>query len=1131
MEETPQDSYPEREVFLNDLNKELGSTTSPPLDVLMDQTEKPSNQVSFARRSVNAVVGGIKKVPDVLASSAEYVTQKIDRGPVAKVIDFLEGVPKKYQGKIAEDLKRKIETIKHFYAENSSDEFLRKLAPLSDIMPPEDYQRLMGEANNIIHDEEKYNLKAKVNTAFAPDPFSSRTREQEVANTQPPEELPYPAGYNTPEPPPVYVAPPPFPETQPEPPPLPEVVPPPIVESVSPVEPSPFPQEKTPAYGHSVSEVAKLTSPYERDRFDDPEFIKEKESWKTPDRTVVPKVMPVGEKPVEKVFEVPSSIFSSLENLLKYLDDSPGIKSLIYSLKKGGVTKESATQIIQSSNVLNDEWKNSLIEMLGGVPIESEEEQIPEASPVIEQKEVFSGELPYPDGYVPQTPSFVKIPDAIPVPVEDPAARLKSLNQRVRESNQKNAPYTLSRKSAYERYKYAPEQGPTRKEDLSPEEFKKIESELRDRLDATRGDFVRYEAEYKQELRKKKKIYRRIMEDLGAAEKQLPNMPEKDPEHVQAEDAYLDAQWVLYNFITGRETKPRSSGVVAEGVSGKKIDIGAANQADSEWDILQRKIIEATPVKERSVILSAFAKWNSYPLPARIALSTALLTVGGITLTTLGVSGVLANGALRFGRALAGAQVGLAAGKWFDGIKRKEIEKKRSERLDQHGTDDESVNTRRDKQAFIEKNKEFARGAEEEKKTMQKNQLVKAGIMAAAGGVTTVGLGLGLNAVENISSAPGVKVNPEIETASRSKSSWLEKLIKKDAPVEQAPTPKVPVLAPEKITEAPGSKVYITPVEVDLSSKGFIDTVDQLKKVTAGKPLTPSLENLLSQSPQKIAMDLGLFQPGQVEESAFGLQGEQLAIDSEGNLNLVRDGSGETEVLMDSKGTLKPYAGKMFDADKYATSPMPADTTEVPVAQKVAEVIPETAKSVVEVATEKALPVEIKSLVGQGESVADGVVTESALIETKSIAETFDGKEFASPAPEFERPDDIVKGLYPLKKEYQFGAQYEPQRKAYNMLVRKQLMFLAPETVDAKFAFAYQKGGMIDIFQKGNDITMLLNGEKIGTASLFPDGKIDFQYESKLGKGMLGVKSDYEQAFDFAKGEVEKNKKFFKVSK
>jgi hypothetical protein len=269
-------------------------------------------------------------------------------------------------------------------------------------------------------------------------------------------------------------------------------------------------------------------------------------------------------------------------------------------------------------------------------------------------------------------------------------------------------------------------------------------------------------------------------------------------------------------------------------------------------------------------------------------------------------------------------------------------------------------------------------------------------------------------------------------------------------------------------------------------------------------------------------MDLGLYKPGQVEESAFGYQNEKLSIDINGNLSL--EHTGGNEVLMDSKGTLKPFAGKMFDADKTSTSPLPIDAVEVPVAPKVAEVIPQTPKPVAEAVPEVA-PVEIKSSVSKFDVAADVITPATALVEVKpGVPLEFDQTVIKS--PEYTGPQDMISGKLPLKPEYQFDPQYKPERTTYNIRLEKELMSIPANMFDLRFPIEYN-GGRINVFQKGNDLLILLNGQKIGTG-LMIDGQPGLQYEKSLGTGVFGVKSDFEKAFETAEKAIMKNKMFFK---
>ena len=328
----------------------------------------------------------------------------------------------------------------------------------------------------------------------------------------------------------------------------------------------------------------------------------------------------------------------------------------------------------------------------------------------------------------------------------------------------------------------------------------------------------------------------------------------------------------------------------------------------------------------------------------------------------------------------------------------------------------------------------------------------------------------------------------------------------------------------EKTIEATVQSTHVTPFEVDLSNKGFIDTVDKLKQASAAQSLTLALGKLFDQSPQKIAMDLGLYKPGQVAESAFGFKGEKLAIDAEGNVSLVHN-SGATEVLMESKGTFKPFAGKMFDADNLAKSPEVVDSVPAP---KVAEVIPPAPNGVaetVEKTSQKTSNVEIGPSVLKTELAADTATTTSALLESKSRS-PLDFEQTVVRSPEYKGSVDMISGKLPLKAEYQFDPKWKPERNAYNIQLEKALMSMPHGTFDLRYPIEYN-GGRINVFQKGNDILILLNGKKIGTG-LMVGGEPGLRYERSLGTGIFGVKTDFEKAFEEASEGIMKNKMSFK---
>lgn len=105
-------------------------------------------------------------------------------------------------------------------------------------------------------------------------------------------------------------------------------------------------------------------------------------------------------------------------------------------------------------------------------------------------------------------------------------------------------------------------------------------------------------------------------------------------------------------------------------------------------------------------------------------------------------------------------------------------------------------------------------------------------------------------------------------------------------------------------------------VSQEFSSRGSIDTLDKLKKNIGEIPEGDKYENIKAfleeNNSDQMALKLGLWKPGQEQESALFMKGDSIKIDSDGQL--VVESGGKKIVLMDSDGNIKPYNGKMFDA-------------------------------------------------------------------------------------------------------------------------------------------------------------------------------------------------------------------------
>ncbi len=926
----------------------------------------------------------------------------------------------------------------------------------------------------------------------------------------------------------------------------------------------------------------------------------------------------------ENAFHVPSSLISRIENLADAVERPVPLKTLAYSLKQDGVTKEQAIVLINTCLVIDESIKNELIGLLTsesvspepppvyvappvfpegknsedlarakekwvvpdrtqvnsttatlkpeevpleildtpepppiyednpdvfpvqGSPLKSSQDfekekaswlvpnRTPVPPPIVEQEEIIPEELPYPDGFVAPPPPIVE----------------NTLDQRMSYARAGAQPYEIS-ENTFNQFgqRFDEPIGPIEpapiitpeaqvlplsvedgtidpdKTGSSLEHIEKIDEEvLRETLRVAREVFAKEESEYKQKIRTDKKGYQKIMADLGVPGKQRElSLPTQH--YLEAEKAYRDASRALKNSIAGKNVKEientsRQTGSIIERTNVKRIDVGVMEQEETERRVLKQMVEAGMPVKERGIVTKAFEKWSSYPLAARVALSATLLTLvtGGVGT----VGGTLAAITLRTTRSLVGVGGAMKAATAFDGIRRSKIEEKRKKAFEEYATiGNESEE---------EKDKKIAQYLEAEDNQIKRDRVTRTAIATVVGGITAAGTGMAMNAAYDAVNTGGVKINPDtqvrgkgsIPEGTKPKSSWLDKLVKKDPAGEQIPAPKVAI--PEKIIETPAQSAYVTPVEVDLSNKGFIDTIDKLKQASTAQPLTPALEKLFAQSPQKIAMDLGLFKPTQVAESAFGFQGEQLAIDAEGNVSFVHN-SGATEVLMDSKGVLKPFAGKMFDADNLAASPVLEDSVPVP---KVAEVLPPAPKAVVETVektSQNVSNVEIGPSVPKTELTADIASTTASLIESKPRP-PLDFEQTVVRSPEYTGPLDMISGKMPLKTEYQFDPKYKPERLAYNIQLEKAMLSMPSDMVDLRFPIEYN-GGRINVFQKGNDILILLNGQKIGTG-LIIDGQPGLQYEKNLGTGIFGVKTDFEKAFEEASKGIMKNKMFFK---
>lgn len=785
----------------------------------------------------------------------------------------------------------------------------------------------------------------------------------------------------------------------------------------------------------------------------------------------------------EKTPEISPALFLALNDLADHSSRPAGVKALIFSLKEPGVTREQANALLRSSVLFDEDTKKKLL----GILFNASTGDVVEPPPIVEN---ISSDLPFP-GDPPVVPHLDLDGNEV-VATNDSVLPNVTTSEKVVPFSEVDFD-TLGKK------------------------YEHTEDSLREDLAKARESFAKYEAEYKQKINEDKKGYHKLMASLGVPEKQRVLSP-KTPEYLEAEKAHMEAKWNLKNFFAGINIEKvpfeyTNSLIGPEEGAMKIIDVGVTKQMENEARVFLKRVEDFMPEKEkgewRKRLDKGLEMWSKVPLAARLPLTTLVLVGGTYLLGNIGVAAALTAGGIRLGRAGVGTAAALGAGKYFDGIKRKKIEKDTEERQTEYGG-----SALYEKEVFNKEDEILKQKIEKENKDIKNNRLKKAGIMAAVGGLTTLGTGVAQGMYMGDGVPEGAKVKPNLAPDSKLK-------------VPETTEGKGPTLMDKLLRETPLQKVYIDPVKVDLSSKGFIDTVHQLQEQLHGKPMSPKLAELMAQKPEKIAMDLGLYKPGQAAESAFGLQNEYLAVDAEGEISFVHSDGTTIDKLFDGE-KVKPYAGKMFDADKLATSAVPEETIRAP---KVAEVLPVKAEPIVSPVPQPELSIRA----GTPESIgADVAVTTTSLLEKNGKVEALvsHGVEIATPIPGYKDVQDMISGKLPLQKDFQFSPD-SGARLEYNKFFEKTLISMDPnlrsQMFDYRLSIPY-KGGQFNVFQKGKDITILLNGEKIGSTQLI-DGKFGFQFESGLEKGIF-AKSEYEVAFEEVKKAIVKNtSKFLKTTK
>ncbi len=172
------------------------------------------------------------------------------------------------------------------------------------------------------------------------------------------------------------------------------------------------------------------------------------------------------------------------------------------------------------------------------------------------------------------------------------------------------------------------------------------------------------EALRKEKIRASKKVYEKIMTELGVPSKQRPDAEgDIDQVYLDAKKEYMEAGRALRNFIARRHveveetiSRPHDFSIIEKKTT-KHLDIGVMEQFKKERDTLNTLIAEALPEKERGIMARSMDKWAQLPVLARVALSSAFFS-----LVSGGVGGFAATASMRAARGFAGAMGAKYAG-------------------------------------------------------------------------------------------------------------------------------------------------------------------------------------------------------------------------------------------------------------------------------------------------------------------------------------------------------------------------------------------------------------------------------------------------------------------------------------
>jgi len=281
------------------------------------------------------------------------------------------------------------------------------------------------------------------------------------------------------------------------------------------------------------------------------------------------------------------------------------------------------------------------------------------------------------------------------------------------------------------------------------------------------------------------------------------------------------------------------------------------------------------------------------PVAATGALGASAIALGGVGAGIAGLAGVKFGMSMAIGTGVAHFSKGIDWARKGSDLKFTEKEYSKKTNL--------KNNFAKGEIGLEEYEKGILEIENDEKKHARNRVLLKAGVGIAIAGIAgyeayhiiggeVANLAGGHNTAEAAASHAGVLTPGQNHVDSISGTP--------KAPIENIPAPKVEHVNIEATAD---------------HGQGAISTIRELQhnlKIQYGNDLDhapANIKHILETNPQKLAMEYGMYKPGQADESAFNLK--SIKVDGEGNMSYQLKG-GSADIKVDNM-----FKGKMFDSD------------------------------------------------------------------------------------------------------------------------------------------------------------------------------------------------------------------------